>query len=144
MPIFDWFFIKIPFYRRRSLHQNHQQPSTSSASLTASIAARRDPSLQKPLTVDTNLDLTYMDSPNPVGRWDPDGAARLSPNSDNREHDCVRCICGMSEDDGVMSQCDRCHFWLHADCLDDPIIDDQKVGAFFCQPSSRNPKFTGI
>jgi hypothetical protein len=80
---------------------------------------------QRPLTVDTTLDLGYMDSEYPVGRWDPDKEARLSPNSDNRDHDCVRCVCGMAEDDGVMTQCDKCHFWLHADCLDSPITDDQ-------------------
>ncbi|KAL3108551.1 hypothetical protein niasHT_015473 [Heterodera trifolii] len=93
-------------------------------SLSAS-SNKRD-TFHRPLTVDTSIDLSYLDSPHPVGQWDPDKAAKLSPTSDNRDHDCVRCICGIAEDDGVMSQCDRCHFWLHADCLDCPVLDDQQ------------------
>lgn len=78
--------------------------------------------------MDTAIDLSYLDSAHPVGQWDPDRAAKLSPTSDNRDKDCVRCVCGMAEDDGVMSQCDRCHFWLHADCMDSPVPEEQKVG----------------
>lgn len=58
-----------------------------------------------------------MDSDRAVGSYNPDQCSRLTL-SDNTDDDCVRCICGVMEDDGVMTQCDKCHFWLHADCLD--------------------------
>ncbi|KAL3090827.1 hypothetical protein niasHS_007202 [Heterodera schachtii] len=107
-------------------------------SLSAS-SNKRD-TFHRPLTVDTSIDLSYLDSPHPVGQWDPDKAAKLSPTSDNRDHDCVRCICGIAEDDGVMSQCDRCHFWLHADCLDCPVLDDQQE--FVCDFCTRRIETT--
>lgn len=114
--------------RRRSLPHPHQQQ------LQSSPCSRRDGAgiHQRSLTVDTTLDLSYMDSTHPVGQWDPDGAAKFSPNSDNRDHDCVRCICGMAEDEGTMTQCDRCHFWLHEDCLDEAIPDNKEFICDFC------------
>lgn len=70
-------------------------------------------------------DLSYMKSANLVGSYNPDKCALLKL-SDNDDDDCVRCICGIIEDDGGMTQCDKCHFWLHDDCLDIKI-DSNKV-----------------
>uniref|UniRef100_A0A914H086 BAH domain-containing protein n=1 Tax=Globodera rostochiensis TaxID=31243 RepID=A0A914H086_GLORO len=106
---------------------------------SSSATSKRD-TFQRPLTVDTSIDLSYLDSAHAVGQWDPDKAAKLSPSNDNRDRDCVRCICGIAEDDGIMSQCDRCHFWLHADCLDCPVLDDQKE--FVCDFCTRRLETT--
>uniref|UniRef100_A0A183CE81 BAH domain-containing protein n=1 Tax=Globodera pallida TaxID=36090 RepID=A0A183CE81_GLOPA len=106
---------------------------------SSSASSKRD-TFQRPLTVDTSIDLSYLDSAHAVGQWDPDKAAKLSPSNDNRDRDCVRCICGIAEDDGIMSQCDRCHFWLHADCLDCPVLDDQKE--FVCDFCTRRLETT--
>ncbi|CAD5208498.1 unnamed protein product [Bursaphelenchus xylophilus] len=72
-----------------------------------------------------DADLTYMDKGlAPVGSYDNDlEAVKINENgmeeegNENDSSDCVRCICGMFEDDGEMVECDRCKFWLHADCV---------------------------
>lgn len=75
--------------------------------------------------ISAEADLSYMKSGNLVGSYNSDKAAKLQL-SENQDADCVRCICGIIEDDGGMTQCDGCHFWLHDDCLDIKI-DSSKV-----------------
>jgi hypothetical protein len=73
--------------------------------------------------VSGEADLSYMDSKNPVGLYDPDKEARLSGAME--EEDCVRCICGIMEDDGEEVQCDKCKFWLHIDCVNRKGVEDE-------------------
>lgn len=61
-------------------------------------------------------DLTYMDSGCQIGSYNPD--ERVVFSSKNEEADSVRCICGIMEDDGKMILCDRCNYWMHADCVE--------------------------
>ncbi|KAH7691223.1 LIN-59 protein, partial [Aphelenchoides avenae] len=78
-------------------------------------------------------DLSYMDSDNPVGSYDPDKEAAKQASYSNQDEDCVRCVCGIMEDDGTMTQCDRCKFWLHADCINyDNSNSDQELICDFC------------
>ncbi|TKR93432.1 hypothetical protein L596_007890 [Steinernema carpocapsae] len=63
-------------------------------------------------------DLSYMDSTHPVGSYNPDESTFvLGESAKPDEQDVVRCICGILDEDGTMVQCDKCHFWLHSDCL---------------------------
>lgn len=78
------------------------------------------------LTATTNL--SYLDSGVPVGSYDPDEISHLS--TADADSDCVRCICGITDDDGSMIQCDSCHFWLHDDCV------------YWSKPSTENAEFT--
>ncbi|KAG0213576.1 hypothetical protein BGX28_003993 [Mortierella sp. GBA30] len=47
--------------------------------------------------------------------------AKNSDSSDEYEHEdedaIIRCVCGCSDDEGGMVQCDKCTSWLHLDCL---------------------------
>lgn len=88
--------------------------------------------IKKDLTkiLSAEADLSYMKSEILVGSYNPDKSAKLNKISENRDDDCVRCICGIIEDDGGMTQCDSCYFWLHDDCLDTKI-DSNKVSNFF-------------
>ncbi|KAJ1363531.1 hypothetical protein KIN20_023417 [Parelaphostrongylus tenuis] len=70
---------------------------------------------------DTNLD--YIDSKFRVGEYDPDDAWPLGKA--NEKDDAVRCVCGSLEEDGEMTQCDTCNFWLHSECLSD--VDQDTV-----------------
>lgn len=74
-------------------------------------------------------DLSYLNSDHLVGSYNPDICIKISLTKENID-DCVRCICGIMEDEGVMTQCDKCHFWLHADCFDYDI-NSEKVLVFF-------------
>uniref|UniRef100_A0A183TXD9 BAH domain-containing protein n=1 Tax=Toxocara canis TaxID=6265 RepID=A0A183TXD9_TOXCA len=50
-----------------------------------------------------------------VGSYDVDCLTHVG--AADTDSDCVRCICGISDDDGSMVQCDSCHFWLHEECV---------------------------
>jgi hypothetical protein len=80
-------------------------------------------------SVNTEFDLTYINSPTPVGSYDPDKAGSFIVSNNAASNDCVRCICGTSEDGGQMILCDSCRFWLHTECLDN--IDPEKKVSFF-------------
>lgn len=88
------------------------------------FTTNRTPKKDPPRLLSTGFDLEYLDSPNPVGSYDPDkdGSVEI-PNSPS--DDCIRCICGNAEDDGRMIQCDTCNFWLHTECHDS--IDSEQV-----------------
>lgn len=60
-------------------------------------------------------DLSYINSGCLIGSYNPDERVNLSEKND--ESDSVRCICGITEDDGNMVLCDHCNFWMHADCV---------------------------
>ncbi|WKX92493.1 hypothetical protein Q1695_010487 [Nippostrongylus brasiliensis] len=77
---------------------------------------------------DTNLE--YIDSDIPVGGYDPDQAWPLGKA--NEKDDAVRCICGSLEEDGEMTQCDTCNFWLHSECLRD-VDHDSEYKCQFCR-----------
>ncbi|VDK44843.1 unnamed protein product [Anisakis simplex] len=62
-----------------------------------------------------NTDLSYLDCEVAVGSYDPDSLTHLGVAE--TDSDCVRCICGITDDDGSMVQCDTCHFWLHEECV---------------------------
>ncbi|XGW24074.1 hypothetical protein V3C99_005912 [Haemonchus contortus] len=70
---------------------------------------------------DTNLE--YIDSDVRVGGYDPDEAWPLGKA--NEKDDAVRCVCGSLEEDGEMTQCDTCNFWLHSECLDTRDVDQE-------------------
>ena len=42
----------------------------------------------------------------------------------------VRCVCGRSHHDGLLIQCDKCQFWLHAICV--CIARESKDEPFYC------------
>uniref|UniRef100_A0A0K0D1E8 BAH domain-containing protein n=1 Tax=Angiostrongylus cantonensis TaxID=6313 RepID=A0A0K0D1E8_ANGCA len=44
----------------------------------------------------------------------------------------VRCVCGSLEEDGEMTQCDTCNFWLHSECLSD-VDQDTEYKCHFCR-----------
>uniref|UniRef100_A0A158R4Z6 SET domain-containing protein n=1 Tax=Syphacia muris TaxID=451379 RepID=A0A158R4Z6_9BILA len=94
-------FTEKPFYNRKKLHTHRILTATT--------------------------DLSYLDCGVPVGSYDPDNITNLSLAE--ADSDCVRCICGITDDDGSMVQCDRCHFWLHDDCV------------YFSEPSKENVEF---
>lgn len=52
-----------------------------------------------------------------VGSYDHDSFSYLGVVETNS--DCVRCICGTTDDDGPMIQCEKCNFWLHEECVFD-------------------------
>ncbi|PIO63499.1 SET domain protein [Teladorsagia circumcincta] len=70
---------------------------------------------------DTNLE--YIDSIFRVGSYDPDEVWPLGKA--NEKDDAVRCVCGSLEEDGEMTQCDTCNFWLHSECLDIRDVDQE-------------------
>ncbi|PIO64961.1 SET domain protein [Teladorsagia circumcincta] len=70
---------------------------------------------------DTNLE--YIDSIFRVGSYDPDEVWPLGKA--NEKDDAVRCVCGSLEEDGEMTQCDTCNFWLHSECLDTRDVDQE-------------------
>ncbi|KAK6037156.1 hypothetical protein COOONC_25340, partial [Cooperia oncophora] len=72
---------------------------------------------------DTNLE--YIDSDFRVGSYDPDEVWPLGKA--NEKDDAVRCVCGSLEEDGEMTQCDTCNFWLHSECLDTRDVDQETV-----------------
>uniref|UniRef100_A0A7E4W1T3 AWS domain-containing protein n=1 Tax=Panagrellus redivivus TaxID=6233 RepID=A0A7E4W1T3_PANRE len=63
------------------------------------------------------VDLSYMETGVPIGSYDPDKEAMMQAVASNKDGDCIRCVCGIIDDAGMMYQCDRCHFWLHKECL---------------------------
>ncbi|VDL83611.1 unnamed protein product [Nippostrongylus brasiliensis] len=65
-----------------------------------------------------------------VGGYDPDQAWPLGKA--NEKDDAVRCICGSLEEDGEMTQCDTCNFWLHSECLRD-VDHDSEYKCQFCR-----------
>lgn len=77
---------------------------------------------------DTNLE--YINSKIRVGGYDPDAAWPLGKA--NEKDDAVRCICGSLEEDGEMTQCDTCNFWLHSECLRD-VDQDTEYKCQFCR-----------
>ncbi|KIH43271.1 PHD-finger, partial [Ancylostoma duodenale] len=44
----------------------------------------------------------------------------------------VRCVCGSLEEDGEMTLCDTCNFWLHSECLQD-VDQDNEYKCQFCR-----------
>lgn len=77
---------------------------------------------------DTNLE--YIESNFRVGGYDPDDAWPLGKA--NEKDDAVRCVCGSLEEDGEMTQCDTCNFWLHSECLSD-VDQDTEYKCHFCR-----------
>uniref|UniRef100_F1KQR0 Histone-lysine N-methyltransferase lin-59 n=1 Tax=Ascaris suum TaxID=6253 RepID=F1KQR0_ASCSU len=65
--------------------------------------------------ISATADLSYLESEVAVGSYDTDCLTHLGPA--DTDSDCVRCICGITDDDGSMVQCDTCHFWLHEECV---------------------------
>ncbi|CAD5205660.1 unnamed protein product [Bursaphelenchus okinawaensis] len=101
-------------------------------SLNGTTAKRTDTRV-----LSADADLTYMDKDlEPVGSYNNDNMVCIEENTDSS--DCVRCVCGMFEDDGKMVECDTCKFWLHADCVKyDSKSDDYECD--FCLKSIKSP-----
>ncbi|XP_042202296.1 histone-lysine N-methyltransferase ASH1L-like [Callorhinchus milii] len=38
-------------------------------------------------------------------------------NSNEKDDDVIRCICGLYKDEGLMIQCEKCMVWQHCDCM---------------------------
>ncbi|VDN04319.1 unnamed protein product [Thelazia callipaeda] len=80
-------------------------------------------------TLTAVIDYKYLDSHISVGSYDHDSLSYLGIADANT--DCVRCICGITDDDGSMIQCEECNFWLHEEC----VFDDKpskEVKDFIC------------
>ena len=99
----------------------------------AFLAERRKPSAKKadhsPKILSVTPDLSYMDSNTPVGSYNPDEDLAVSKTPISSDGDSVRCVCGIMDEGGLMCQCDRCHYWLHGDCLG---IKKEIEGEFIC------------
>uniref|UniRef100_A0A0K0E1R9 Histone-lysine N-methyltransferase n=1 Tax=Strongyloides stercoralis TaxID=6248 RepID=A0A0K0E1R9_STRER len=78
----------------------------------------------------TEFDLSYLNSKIQVGSYNPDLVIMKSQGEDS---DCVRCICGIVEDEGEMIQCDNCYFWLHGDCLTGEVMNAKEFKCKFCK-----------
>ncbi|GMT00631.1 hypothetical protein PENTCL1PPCAC_22805 [Pristionchus entomophagus] len=80
-----------------------------------------------------HIDTSYLDESPPVGSYNPDEwkGGEICTN------DAVRCICGVLEDDGEMVECDKCHYWLHSDCIDTPST--QSFQCPLCLSSTSSP-----
>ncbi|VDK68183.1 unnamed protein product [Onchocerca ochengi] len=90
-------------------------------------------------TLAAAIDYRYLDSPIPVGSYDHDSFSYLSVADANT--DCVRCICGTTDDDGPMIQCEKCNFWLHEECVFDDKPSDE-IKDFICIICVRNAQRT--
>ncbi|VDN33049.1 unnamed protein product, partial [Cylicostephanus goldi] len=66
-----------------------------------------------------------------VGGYDPD--AVWPTGKANEKDDAVRCVCGSLEEDGEMTLCDTCNFWLHSECLQDVDPDADEYKCQFCR-----------
>jgi hypothetical protein len=127
-----WMSSLIPSYDRRKIdslkaHYSHLKKTRdigsyskrlSKETIKAFAEERKRPHIptkkeQRILSVEA--DLTYIDNGCLIGSYSPDERAKLPPMND--DSDCVRCICGITEEDGEMVQCDQCKFWMHADCV---------------------------
>uniref|UniRef100_A0A915PES9 Histone-lysine N-methyltransferase n=1 Tax=Setaria digitata TaxID=48799 RepID=A0A915PES9_9BILA len=86
------------------------------------------------------INYRYLDSPIPVGSYDHDSFSFLSLADANT--DCVRCICGTTDDDGPMIQCEKCNFWLHEECVFNEKPDEVKD--FICILCIRNAQRTSV
>uniref|UniRef100_A0A0N4Z6J0 SET domain-containing protein n=1 Tax=Parastrongyloides trichosuri TaxID=131310 RepID=A0A0N4Z6J0_PARTI len=84
----------------------------------------------------TEFDLSYLESKIQVGSYNPDNVVMKSQGEDS---DCVRCVCGIVEDEGQMVQCDGCYFWLHTDCL---TSEENLAKEFKCKYCRENLKCT--
>jgi hypothetical protein len=49
----------------------------------------------------------------------------------------IRCICGITEDDGFTIQCEKCFVWQHAICVD--ITSDNVPDLYFCDSCEPRP-----
>ncbi|KAI6171532.1 Histone-lysine N-methyltransferase [Aphelenchoides bicaudatus] len=78
-------------------------------------------------------DLTYINSGCKIGSYSPDELAEFPQKCDDQ--DCVRCLCGITEDDGNMVSCDKCNFWLHADCVRYDATENEEFVCEYCQKS---------
>ncbi|CAJ0595740.1 unnamed protein product [Cylicocyclus nassatus] len=76
------------------------------------------------------MNLEYIDSAFKVGGYDPD--AVWPEGKANEKDDAVRCVCGSLEEDGEMTLCDTCNFWLHSECLQDVDPDADEYKCQFC------------
>lgn len=78
----------------------------------------------------TKADLSYLDEDEPIRLGGDEEEAWQARATE--EEDWARCVCGISEEDGEMIQCDRCRYWLHLECCQDtaPKTD---VDEFVCQ-----------
>uniref|UniRef100_A0A1I8EN12 BAH domain-containing protein n=1 Tax=Wuchereria bancrofti TaxID=6293 RepID=A0A1I8EN12_WUCBA len=105
--------------------QHHQSPKKSKTGPHRTLTAA--------------IDYRYLDSPIPVGSYDHDSFSYLGVADANT--DCVRCICGTTDDDGPMIQCEKCNFWLHEECVfDEKPLDEVKD--FICIICVRNAQRT--
>lgn len=93
-------------------HDNSPRAQTSSSSSISPLPSKRE------------ADLSYLESLYPIGSYDPDDA--WETYRANASDNAVRCLCGALDEDGGMVQCDKCHFWLHIDCCEYPVDEDNK------------------
>ncbi|VDK27815.1 unnamed protein product, partial [Gongylonema pulchrum] len=84
------------------------------------------------------IDYKYLDSNIPVGSYDQDRLPHIKAPSNT---DCVRCICGTTDDDGTMIQCENCNFWLHEECVFD-VKRTGEVKNFVCTMCAENASRT--
>ncbi|CAG9537595.1 unnamed protein product [Cercopithifilaria johnstoni] len=112
-------------YGKSDYQQHHQSRRKSKTGPHRTLAAA--------------INYRYLDSPIPVGSYDQDSFSYLSIADANT--DCVRCICGTTDDDGPMIQCEKCNFWLHEECVFDEKPSDE-IKDFVCIICFRNAQRT--
>ena len=49
----------------------------------------------------------------------------------------IRCICGVTEDDGFTIQCEKCFVWQHIACFE--IIHDELPDVYYCEQCDPRP-----
>uniref|UniRef100_A0A0R3RIN6 Histone-lysine N-methyltransferase n=1 Tax=Elaeophora elaphi TaxID=1147741 RepID=A0A0R3RIN6_9BILA len=112
-------------YGRNDYQQHHQSRKKSKTGPHRTLAAA--------------INYKYLDSTIPIGSYDHDSFSYLGVADANT--DCVRCICGTTDDDGPMIQCEKCNFWLHEECVFDEKPFDE-VKDFTCIICIRNAQRT--
>lgn len=81
-------------------------------------------------------DLSYLSLGCPVGSYNPDEEVELPARSN--DPDCVRCLCGITEDDGKMVLCESCNYWMHASCVGYDSNSDEEFKCLFCEKSLKH------
>ncbi|CAI5438948.1 unnamed protein product [Caenorhabditis angaria] len=108
------------------IEKNKKRSRISSISSTTSI---QSPTPSLIVGKHSDADLSYLESENPIGSYDPDDA--WTNYKANANDNAVRCVCGILDEDGEMVQCDTCHFWLHIDC-DSEYNGSDEYNCEFC------------
>lgn len=106
-------------------HQQHSSPSRPMAAITSSPPTPPPPSHTHSVSTFDKQQQSSL----PSIQIQPSSSTSSSSSSKVKiyhiDAGIIRCICGFSEDDGFTIQCENCHVWQHAVCVN--ITDNAQV-----------------